>query len=103
MGIETEHGSEKIKEPMEQSPAIIKGEEVEVFRRGQYYYLKGSEEAFSSRYYAEQAYRNNLEQKARPKMEAELKKTKRAVDMGIVSKKKLEQVEKEQKEWLEKQ
>ena len=102
MGIETEHG-EKIREPMEQSPAIIKGKEIEVFRRGSFYYLKGSNEAFTSRQYAEQAYRAALTAREKPKMDAELKKKQRGAEIGIISKQALKKVEKKQKEWLEKQ
>lgn len=102
MGNETEHG-EKIREPMEQSPAIVKGMEIEIFRRGSFYYLKGSEEAFTSRHYAEQAYREKLVARQKPKMEEELKRKQKAVKMGAMTKRELKKFEEEQKEWLEKQ
>ena len=102
MGIETEHG-EKVKEPMEQSPAVVKGQEIEIFRRGSFYYLKGSNDAFTSRHYAEQAYREKLVSKAHPKLVAEEKRVQKAAALGLVSKKQLKKTEEEHKEWLEKQ
>lgn len=103
MGVETEYWPEKIKEPMEQSPAVVKGEKIEVFRRDSFYYLKGCNDAFTSRQYAEQAYREKMVAERKPKMEEELKKKQRGVAKGIVSKKALKKFEEEQKEWLEKQ
>ena len=102
MGVETEHG-EKVKEPMEQSPAVVKGEEIEIFRRGSFYYLKGSNEAFTSRQYAEQAYRESLVAKAQPKMAVVEKRAEKAAALGLISKKELKKVKDEQREWLEKQ
>lgn len=102
MVTETEHG-EKVREPMEQSPAVVKGQEIEVFRRGSFYYLKGSNDAFTSRQYAEQAYREKLVAKAQPKLMAEEKRVEKAASLGLISKKELKKAKDEQREWLEKQ
>ena len=103
MGIETEHREEIEKEPMEQSPAIVKGKEIPIYRRDSFYYLEGSNEAFTSRHYAEQAYRERLVAKEKPKMAVIEKRAEKAAALGLISKKDLKKVKDEQREWLEKQ
>lgn len=88
--------------PQEQTPSTFKsGEEMPITRVNGFYKAKGVVGVFTSRVYAEQAYREYLRAKTIPSMEKELKQAKKRARLGFNHNDQVKQIEEKNKKWLE--
>ena len=93
---------EKESIPQEQTPSTFKsGEEMPITRVNGFYKAEGVEGLFTSRIYAEQAYREYLRGKMVPVIEKELKNAKKRAKLGFDHNNQVKQIEEKKKEWLE--
>jgi len=93
---------EKKSIPQEQTPSTFKsGEEMPITRVNGFYKAEGVEGVFTSRAYAEQAYREYLRSKTIPVMEKELRQAKKRAKLGFNHNDQVKQIEEKNKEWLE--
>lgn len=109
MALQEEHRTEveeffgkKESVEQEQTPSTFKsGEEIPVSRVDGFYKVSGIDGVFSSRQYAEQAYREYLIKKTIPVLDKEIRAAKKREKLGLCNNKETEQIIEKKKEWLE--
>ncbi len=88
--------------PQEQTPSTFKsGEEMPITRVNGFYKAENVEGVFTSRIYAEQAYREYLRSIEVPKLDKEIKQVSKRVRYGMGKQKDIDTAIEKKKEWLE--
>ena len=110
MALQKEHGTQVVEDyfgkkesiHQEQTPSSFKsGEEMPIDRVNGLYRVQGVEGLFTSRIYAEQAYKEYLHSKVVPELDKEIKQVKKRARFGVANDKEVKKVEEKKQEWLE--
>jgi len=93
---------EKESIPQEQTPSTFKsGEEMPITRVNGFYKVGNVEGVFTSRIYAEQAYREYIRSTEVPKLDKEIKQVTKRVRVGMGKQKDIDKAIEKKEEWLE--
>lgn len=93
---------EKESIPQEQTPSAFKnGDEMPITRVNGFYKAENVEGVFTSRIYAEQAYREYLRSIEVPKLDKEIKQVSKRVRVGMGKQKDIDKAIEKKQEWLE--
>jgi hypothetical protein len=110
MALQKENRSEIVKSffkekksiKQEHTPSSFKtGEEMPITLINGLYTVSGIDGLFTSRFYAEQAYKNLLRSKVVPALDKEIKNVKKRVRVGMEKESEIAKAEEKKKEWLE--